>query len=171
MMGTWSGAVDAYDSADAVIPTTGNDGYVGIWHEQAALGWTGPTGFYGYDMRAPMNPGEQKTWSRLYLWADPSYTGATMSLAVSANVFQMPPAGWQYTLELVGVPKDIYYPPGAPHAWAVPLDRELRVPVLTYATTSPLDAYEFRFTVNAVPEPAGLLLGGVGAARGRGGRG
>ncbi len=158
MMGTWSGASNGYDSADAIIPTTGNDGYVGIWHEQGALGWTGPTGFYGYDMRTPMNPGERQTWSRLYLWADPSYTDATMSLAIAANFFETPPAEWEYTLELVSVPKDITYPAGVPRVWSIPVSGEVRIPVPTYTDSNPLNSYEFQFTVNAVPEPAGLLL-------------
>ena len=69
-MGAWGRAVDGTDPYDtpAYVSSSGWTG--GSYLVAGANSWNGPTGFYAYDTRALMLPGETKTWM-VYVWAVP----------------------------------------------------------------------------------------------------
>ena len=139
-----------------------------MYHEQYVSGWTGPTGFYKSDMRAPMAPDESKTWDSIYLWGDPHYAAPQMSLALQPSGFAHPPPERTYTLTLLAVPKDVTGAPAIGTTWMLPLNEQFTVTLPTYTTTNGLTGYQFAFSASAVtPEPAALALGLLLAAVGR----
>lgn len=80
-----------------------------------------------------------------------------MFLSLNADPLNMPPANWQYTLELLYVPPGISGAPPVGTTWDVPLDRTFTVSVPTFASHDGLLGYRFAFSVYAVPEPAAAL--------------
>ena len=142
------------DPTDAV-------GTVAFYHSGPT--WGGPEGFYSRDFRAPLSPTESKTWTGLYLWANPDYYGETrMALSIAGDGTAPPPDDRKYVLQLVYVPKEIDNAPPVGTTWQVVQGETLTVEVPTYATHYGLDGYQFEFTVSeVVPEPAtglGLAL-------------
>lgn len=69
-------SADASDDADALDVLGSGFGpyHFGVYHEEGVDGWTGESGFYGTDLRAPlhMTPGASKSWT-IYLWGDVDY--------------------------------------------------------------------------------------------------
>ena len=159
-MGAWSGATDDYDSVlDYQISASG-DGAAGVYHEYGVDSWTGATGFYGIDRRAPLTPEDSKIWVPLYVWAKPSYEDDTMFLSLN-NYYS--PADRDYLLELLTVPDGVVGAPAVGTVWDLPLDTLFTLELPTFKTDDGLEGYEFSFTITDVPEPAtvGLLAGGV----------
>ncbi len=118
------------------------------------------TGFWQSDIRAPLAPAESKTWSPIYLWADPSYAGGdVMHFAMEADQGYAPPKDRPYTLELLAVPVGVQGAPPVGTQWAVPLNDTLVLTLPTYRTDNGLTGYQFGFTVGAqMPEPASLAV-------------
>ena len=157
-MGVWSGATDGYDVDFDVPDTLPDAGYASIYHEFDADTWKGPTDFYRLDYRAPLAPGETKTWAPIHLWADPDgYGEPLMTLVIMPGADLVPPDDLKYTLELVYVPEGITEAPPVGTTWTLEPDKTLEVEVPTYAAYSGRDAYQFAFTAAPIPEPATLL--------------
>lgn len=130
-------------------------GAAAIYHEFKPGVWSGPTGFYIRDYRAPLAPEQSKTWSPIHLWADPlAYHEKTMLLSLEAAKDAKPPDNRRYELELLYVPAGVIGAPPVGTVWQLPLDRAFSVEVPTYKTTDGRTGYRFGFTVHAVPEPA-----------------
>jgi len=67
LFGAQTGALDGFDGTDQLASPS--DGWnIGTYHIKNQGGWLGDTGFYASDYRAPLTPGESKTWL-LYVWA------------------------------------------------------------------------------------------------------
>ncbi|MFH1748600.1 MAG: hypothetical protein ABIG44_16315, partial [Planctomycetota bacterium] len=164
MLAAWSGATDDWDKNWDVTDHITAPGYAAVYHAYDPPEWTGPTDFYRIDYRAPMSPGETKTWAPIHLWADAEqyYEGDKMYLSMMADVNFLPPANWRYVLELTYVPEGVEDAPEVGKTWELALDRTLTVEVPTFYAENGLDGYQFAFTVEAIPEPAtlaGLLMG------------
>ena len=168
--GTASGASDDLDALDIPMDYQWSK-HVGVFHEFGTGGWTGPTGFYGIDMRSPLEmlPGNSKTW-RLYLWGDLTYPPQYDFLAVtwsgggmSSAVLDCCEFRLTYVRSAVGVIDD----------WNTVGDSillneqadggEWWFPV--YRTDNGLDGYIFDLTATVIPEPASVLAltAGLGA--------
>ncbi len=161
-MGTLPNTTDGYDAGhDFPVGVGGFDGYAGAYHEQYVDGWEGPTGFYNWDFRAPIGPGESTTWEHIYAWADPSWPDELIPFTIAADPYNRPPADWYGVLELIDTPKDIDWPAGEPTEWTVSMTEPFVIMIPTFTTENPLESYEFRFTIHATPEPASFLLMGL----------
>ncbi len=66
VMGTRVGALDSLDNDDS--PVLAQYWIAGSYH--SADEWASSAGFYAYDLRFPLQPGETKTWT-LYIWGVP----------------------------------------------------------------------------------------------------
>lgn len=134
-----------------------------MYHEYDPPTWTGPSGFYRVDYRAPLAAHASKTFTPIHLWADPyAYGLPRMSLSIAPDPTLMPPGDRAYTVELLYVPDGISGAPPVGTVWELELDKTLTIDVPTFATYDGMEGYRFAFTISAVPEPgslAGLLLG------------
>ena len=132
-------------------------------------GWIGATGFYAGDPDlTPLAPGEIRTWSSFYLWAQ-NYTPTSANLAVVKPQFgtsYVPPAGYRGHLVLDYVPDSCNWT-GPSDFWLdLTADNEFALPIPV--VTNPLQGTRFHLDVYApVPEPSSLAalacgLAGVG---------
>jgi hypothetical protein len=133
-------------------------GYVGVYHERDPETWSGPTGYYYQDYRALPELERSVTYEPLAMWADESYSEKYMSLAMQADTDYAPPRNRQYYLELLHVPDGITEAPPIGTLWEVPAQGPFVIRVPTYRSKLGEDAYQFRFTMTAAPEPASLLI-------------
>jgi hypothetical protein len=158
-MSVWSDASDDWDPAyDTELFTYDAPGYAGVYHEKNVGGWTGPTAFYFNDYRAPITPDEGKTWSPIFVWADPIYGGELMAFSMEADADNPPPVDRRYFLELLTVPDGVTGAPPEGTVWSLPLDQLLTLILPTYRTADGRTGYKFAYTVMPVPEP-GTLTG------------
>lgn len=164
MIGAWSGATDGYDSAYDSLLFDGAPGYAGVYHENDERGWSGPTGFYRRDMRAPVLANETKTWEPIHLWAEPEYAEDDMHIAFAPAPDLPPPPDRVYTLELLYVPPGMIDPPAVGTIWEIPTDETFSLKVPTYRSENGLTGYQFAFSIHAVPEPSTVLLLALGSA-------
>ena len=167
--GTAVDASDGYDSHDQLSNPTAPI-RSGVYHTQGVHGWTGPTGFYWRDIRAPlpMIVGTSKTW-RIYLWADPTLSPERTTIGmswfgtgVSAEALEQIEFRLTYVRRAVGVTDDWNvegdyrilndWPDGG--SWAVPAIR----------IDNGLDGYVFELKATVIPEPSALIALGVGLA-------
>lgn len=164
--GTKAGASDNYDAYDHRITAT-QGRFVGTYHEQNVDGWTGTTGFYSTDVRAPLAliPGQSKTLT-IYLWADPTWQ-SQMYLSwgwysSAAPAFDK----MEYRLTYVRAAEGITGGESVPVGTSVLLNTYQQsgwsFPV--YKTTDGRTGYKFELTATVVPEPASLLVLASGAA-------
>lgn len=109
-------------------------------------------------MRAPLAPPRAKSWTPIYLWADPTYAGGDrMHFAMEADEYPPPPQTWAYVLELLHVPTGVMGAPPVGTQWHVLLKGTLVLDLPTFRTEDGRAGYQFAFTVTPeVPEPAGL---------------
>lgn len=161
-MGVWSDATDGWDKdVDTLALTSGGLGYAGVYHAAGVDGWTGPTGFLFNDLRAPLAPGESKTWAPLYVWGDLTYQGDVLPFSMEADPDVPPPPDRQYLLELLARPDGVEGGPPVGTVWELSLERLLTLYLPLYLTDDGLTGYQFAFTITATPEPttmAGLAL-------------
>jgi len=154
-LGAWSGATDGWEKdVDTFATTYGGLGYAGVYHAEGLNGWTGPTGFLYNDLRAPMSPGESKTWAPLCVWGDLTYTGEVLPFSMEADPAYPPPADRRYLLELLARPDGVEGGPPVGTVWELSLERLLTLYLPLYVTNNGLTGYQFAFTMTAVPEPA-----------------
>ena len=153
-MGAWSGATDGWEKdVDTFATTYGGLGYAGVYHAEGLNGWTGPTGFLYNDLRAPMSPGESKTWAPLCVWGDPDYTGEVLPFSMEPDFDHPPPPDRRYLLELLARPAGVEGGPPVGTVWELSLERLLTLYLPLYLTNNGLTGYQFAFTVTATPEP------------------
>jgi len=151
------GALDSLDSIDA-LSQPHNGWQAGAYHVKNQDAWDGDTGFYSTDYRAPLAPGETKTWL-IYFWALSGTTPANLGVNW-ATVSSYPlPSNITAKLESIQKPEGITGGPAVGTVWTTP-------PYVTlpfYATSNGLNGYGFKFTLTAVPEPSSLLAlaGGI----------
>jgi hypothetical protein len=158
-MGAWSGATDGWEKdVDTFAITNGGIGYAGVYHAEGINGWTGPTGFLYNDLRAPMAPGESKTWGPLCVWGDPEYVGEVLPFSMEPDPDYPPPANRRYLLELLQRPANVEGGPPVGTVWELSLDRLLTLYLPYYTTNNGLTGYQFAFTITATPEPATMAM-------------
>ena len=154
VFGVEAGALDSYDYNDWLSqPNNYYYWQAGAYHVNNQDGWDGPTGFYGFDIRALLVPGETKTWD-IYFWPAPGMAPHDQWVAFSLSCS---PKGsdsqFIARMECIQKPAGITGGPDVGTVWTTP-------PTFTlpyYATSNGLDGYGFRFTLTMLPEPSSLL--------------
>jgi len=146
-------SADGLDSWDVPAQAAPHGWLAGSYRVSGIDGWDGSTGFYYFDVRAPLESADTKTWM-VYIWALPS-----------APAHQMDSGwGWAYVmderdpnvtarLEYIQKPAGVTGGPDVGTVWTAP-PASLTLPY--YATDDPLTSHAFRFTLTLVPEPAPL---------------
>ncbi len=145
-MFTKAGALDGYDSNDFNAIYTTYD-WVAASHHSADE-WGSESGFYMTDVRAPLTPGETKTWM-LYIWGIPGRAAADFAASWSSRSEGLPDSLVHARLELVQKPAGITEGPALGTVWTTPPAFALPL----YTTTDGLTGYGFKFTLSMVPEP------------------
>ncbi len=163
-----SRAIDGYDlSFDTLVDFGPMRAYVGTYHvcNQDTGGWTGPTGFYKTDWRAPLSqsPGSSQTW-RLYVWGDPTLPESSPDIQVRFTSFSVEDPAIDLRLTLVGRPEGVTGGPvlGTVYTWPWGYYLDITLPVIR--TTNGLEGYVFDLTATVVPEPSSLLALSAGLA-------
>lgn len=173
--GASSDAVDSFDSLDRSYLQPGPQAYFGVLHRTGEDGWTGSSGFYRYDMRSPLKPGETKTWP-FYVWFDPLMDPAAENLILSwLIVFQdaEPPPGTIVTVRLKSKPIGITGGPAEGTAWVLSSNPTGGVLLPGFRTLDGTQGYLFEMEAVMIPEPSslialtGCLLGAAGFVRRR----
>lgn len=151
------GSLDGFDSTD-LLATPAYGWSAGTYHVNGQDGWLGETGFYSFDSRSPLAPGESKTWT-FYVWAEPGTTEATR--AISGSLWTSDPNYIQTVMEYFQKPSGITGGPELGATWSAPAVFTLNLPY--YSTSDGRTGYGFRLTLTAVPEPSSLLAlaGGI----------
>lgn len=151
---TEPGGTDGLDAWDGIADSAPYGWLVGSHRVQGEDGWNGDTGFYAYDSRAPLIPGQTKTWV-LYAWAQPDSTPRTLSSSWTwARPMSDRDSNVTARLEYIQKPAGVTGGPEVGTMWTTP-PASLTLPY--YATDDPLTSHAFRFTLTLVPEPAPLL--------------
>ena len=164
-VGIWDSASDNYDETGDHLMSFGVwEGYAALYHINEPGGWDGPTGFYDVDLMSVPAPDETRTWGPIYLWATPDYADPNMAFSLLMDEQHPLPSNREYTLELIGLPKDYVWPAGAPTSWIIPQGvLPLTIYMPTFTTQDGLEGYQFQVTMSAVvPEPTSAV--GVGLA-------
>ena len=157
MLGAWPGALDGYDPYDRLsIPDP--DYAMAVYHNEPD--WTGSHGFYADDARSSLQPGETKTWRNIYLWEIPA--GSLTPFTISFVPIYTPPTYWTYTLYLDCAPPEANWT--GPWQWGISPTQNTTLVLPAVKSQSGLEGYRFHFTVEAVPEPSGLLALAAGLA-------
>ena len=131
--------------------------------------WSGPTGYYPWIYMAPIAPGESKTWTGLYLWAQ-HYTPSTpnrITAWIRPDTGYVPPEGYTMHLALDYVPETANW--DGPMDWWLDMTYGYAIPLPLIETDDPLSSTRISISVYAVPEPGslaalGLALAGLGGA-------
>lgn len=156
-------ASNGYDSSDGMI-IQGPKAYFGTYHQSGISGWTGPTGFYCGDFRAPIPvvPGPSQSWT-IYVWADPTLGSTASSIGFSWTYGgYLPPSLYDFRLRLAAKPQGVTGGPsvGTTYNLSQTPGQEVSLPV--FRTANGLEGYIFEFTATVVPEPSSLAALGVG---------
>jgi len=155
-VGTKSGASDLSDSYDA-LAILGTGWNAGVYHAQID-GWDGTDGFYRNDYRAPLLPGESKSWV-VYFWAANGSTPSNASLGFNWSLNSGPDVVGK--VEYIQAPQGIVGGPEVGTVWTTAGDHWVQLPY--YSTSDGLTGYAFKLTLTAVPEPSSILAlaGGI----------
>lgn len=158
---------DGYDTEgpDRLIEVSDSLAYVGAYHKNGD-DWTGPTGFYDYDIKAPVSlePGSSKSWL-VNVWADENLDPDVQFMVFGACIV-LPVRDYDFTITLLKKPDGIQDGPLGGTVWDLsnciaPYSASVQLPA--YRTDNGLDGYLFELKATAVPEPSSLLafLGGL----------
>lgn len=171
-IGTTNNDIDGYQSTrDKYLDLSllSSSASYGVYHVNGS-DWSGPTGYYRQDMRAPLNESnKEKSWHPLYVWAGPNYQGNEIKLSWSPGMSgnYLPVDSVSYILTLL----DNKGIPGAPANgtfWILSpqISGSIHLPVLR--TSNPnIDGYVFQFKASLIPEPgsfATIIVGMFGIA-------
>jgi len=182
LAGVSPSASDGFDTSDRLL-TDSRGTYWGTYHESGIGGWSGSTGFYWVDHRAPLKwtytymgnnivlrTGESKTWTFDFWWDQSNPNG--IAEVYFFNIYN-PAPDVKYTLTYVRAPLGTINGQGVCSvAVGTSIDVQqasgIRWDFPAYATADGRTGYEFQFTATLVPEPSSLLpllagLGGLGA--------
>lgn len=145
------GASDSFAAEDSA--SSPNDGWLaGSYHVNGIDGWTDDTGFFSYDLRAPLLPGQSKSWT-IYFWATEDAPLMDRQLqfgewfSPSGDPLVIP------RLEYVQMPAGVIGGPEVGDVWTEPW---MWISLPYYSTTDGLTGHAFRFTLTMVPEPSSL---------------
>lgn len=178
-IGTSPSASDGLDSLDTQLGYS-NYIYMSTYHEQGVDGWADTNGFYGSDIRSPleMTPGSTKTW-RIYYWnnsnSPSNWTDSDLTWHFESTDTQSVLNNVKFTLTFVRLPvgMDVWNPPSyaSPDlGQTVVLNdhKEGNWVLSSYRTENGLDGYVFDITATVVPEPSSMLalFGGMTALGG-----
>ncbi|MDI6828622.1 MAG: PEP-CTERM sorting domain-containing protein [Armatimonadota bacterium] len=174
-IGTTSSDIDGYQSTkDKYLDLSLLSGLAayGVYHANSS-DWTGPTGYYRQDIRAPLNQNSpMKNWQPLYIWAGPSYSNNVIKLSWTPGMGgnYLPDATVSYKLTLVDN-KGVNGAPPNGMFWILNPQSAGSILLPAIKTTNPnIDAYVFDFQAALVPEPASIfaiLIGTLGIAKKR----
>lgn len=153
LAGTDIGALDTYDPFDFPSDPWGSWN-AGVYHTKDQDGWNGDTGYYFYDIRAPLRSGESKSWL-VYYWGLPGRQAIDNTLRLGMSTSGPGVTG---RLELVQKPSTVSGGPAVGTVWLT--SGQVLLPF--YATSDGKNGYGFKFTLTAVPEPSSLLALGMG---------
>jgi len=167
VVSSWWAATDGYDGTPFDMPAWVQSGhvYMGSYHENGPS-WSGPTGFYEYDIRASVPWGGSTTWDPIYLWAQDSSSVGDRLLARAVPFEGGSFPGWRLVLALDYVPESLN--------WIGPWQYEFLLGDITvgnpqYFTlpvptvSNPLDGVRMHLTAYApIPEPSSLAALGLG---------
>ena len=146
--------LDGFDTKDLLIQP-GIRAYIGTYHETGLGDWTGPTGFFRRDLRAPWSSASPILIWDIGVWMDPSVPSQADFIKVGWTRSTQTPAYLRFTLQLVQKPQGVTGGPAVGATWNL-LDftvREVTLPA--FSTADGNEGYLFRLM--AVPEPSGLL--------------
>lgn len=156
-IGTTNSDVDGYQSTrDKYLDLAMISGMAayGVRHVNGEDSWTGPTGYYRQDLRAPLS--SSKTWRKFYVWAMSGFSASQIKLAWTPgmNGSYMPSPTITYTLKMVsnaGVP-------GAPSVgttWTLNPSSGGYILLPTVIAPEGSGGYELEFSAS-LPEPGSL---------------
>ena len=111
-MGVWSDATDGFDGNFEYLLPPSTEGYAGIHHGYNPPTWTGDSGYYKNDYRAPLAPDQSLTFSPIHVWATPEFADPQTHLSILADPDFLPPGDRLYSLQLLYVPTASSEPPG-----------------------------------------------------------
>lgn len=150
-------ASNNYDALDLLTPTY-KKAFFGTYHINGEDSWTGDTGFYSADVRAPLYPvaGNSTSWL-IYVWGGTNVPDTANWLSIDCTYSSRPPADLDCWLTLKAKPESITDGPAAGTSWHVSdtLGGYTRLPM--YRTDNGLTGYQFELTATVIPEPASLL--------------
>ena len=164
-VGVASGATDGYDlpGNDWQI-VLGSKAYLGTYHTNGSGGWTGQTGFYASDTRAPLplQPGLSKTWV-IYVWADPRVPADASYIAFRWDDYHALPSELSFTMTLKAKPVGVAGGPALGTVWDLSSQPHGSAFLPVFRTANGLEGYVFDFTATVIPEPSTLaaLLAGL----------
>ena len=156
--GVSSAATDGYDSADDWLITSGSRMYVGTHHVNGVYGWTGETGFYSSDIRAPlqMQPGTSKLWT-LYVWADPSVPADASYTRLYWDNYYALSDQLSFSIRVKANPAGVTGGPAVGTQWDLSAQPHGVLTLPVFRTSNGLEGYAFDFTATVIPEPPSLL--------------
>ena len=155
-MGADRYALDGLDSRDLAVFVSPKGWMAGAYKVSGQDGWDGDTGFWSSDIRAPLLPGQVKTWM-LYIWAPPGATPSSSWLGWGADIEDpnvIP------RLEYVQRPQGVVGGPALGTVWTTPPG--LFLP--PYSTPDGTGGHGFRFSLSMIPEPSPLAAVSLGLA-------
>jgi hypothetical protein len=159
-MAAWGSSVDGLDQNDHLATPSQYGWMAGSYHVNGQDAWGGLTGFYDYDDRAPLLPGQTKTWM-IYIWALPESPYRNIELAAGQSfAYNQTDPLVLAKFEYVQKPAGVVDGPALGTVWTNP-NFSLNLPY--YATDNGLTGYGFKFTLSMVPEPSSILalVGGI----------
>ena len=159
LIGAKPGWADGYDGQPP-FDLESREGIAILLYRATGPAWSGPTGFYMHDYESPIPPGESKTWSDIYLWAQNRTPPQGDRADVQTRPFKPYPF---YTCELVldYVPEHLNW--DGPTRFEFDMRTFYRFTLPVPVVTDPLDGTRMHLTVYApIPEPCSLSTLGFG---------
>lgn len=124
-------------------------------------GWDSDNGYYDWESRSVLQPGQTKVFNNIYFWAMSGTTVGDMYLSILSPGGASIDPRLTYKLFLVSVPNGVTY--NGATEWTSPAGPLGYITLPFYSTTDPSTGYKFRVEVTAVPEPSSVvgLLGSL----------
>jgi len=118
-------------------------GFAATYHAQGA-DWSGPTGFYYFDLGTAPPAGQSKTWT-LYVWAPQIYQQDQMALAIDGRYIGTS----TFALQLDAVPEGVAFAHPVGTSWQIPKDNSFSLVLPAYKTDNGLSGYRFTVTMTS----------------------
>jgi hypothetical protein len=166
-VGVYPDSIDGSDAND-YLAGSGAKVFCGTYHAHDPDSWSGPTGMYAYDRRAPVphTIEAHRTWT-VYCWADPSLPSDLTYISFTWLCARTAPAWLSVTLRLAAKPAGVTGGPAVGTMWNLSAQSDAGVQLPVFRTSDGREGYVFDFTATVIPEPSSLLailasLGGFG---------